>query len=359
MKIMHIIPTLASGGAERMLSKLVNNDKESEHIIITLYDLPRHYDLSNKVTLIELSQKKTILGIMKMIFLIYKNIRKIKPDIIQSWMAANYFGPILKLRYTNKIFITNYRAGINKRKMKLIWKLHKIYLNTLDFHIFVSESARQEYAENGISFNNTIVITNGFSVEAHREKVELKDNVFGYVGRYDAIKNQDYLINEFNRFCRNKNVKLVLAGKGLCEEKFQHLIDEDNISKFIFLGEMKNVESLYKQIKMLILVSKNEGFPNVVGEAMSYGVPVATTDAGESFAIIRDSGIKLTGTENNLCHELEKIYNGEINLKEKSLKAKKIIEECYSVSKIIKQYTDLYTHTFEKKVRRVKNNDSC
>ena len=57
----------------------------------------------------------------------------------------------------------------------------------------------------------------------------------------------------------------------------------------------------------------SEGFPNVIGEAMSIGVPVITTDAGESFEIIGNSGFKIENSESSLIKTLNYIYiNKEI-----------------------------------------------
>ena len=57
MKVLHIITTLSSGGAERMLSKICNNDYENEHIIITILDSKQHYEINKNVKIISL--KKT------------------------------------------------------------------------------------------------------------------------------------------------------------------------------------------------------------------------------------------------------------------------------------------------------------
>ena len=56
MRIVHLIPSLGSGGAERNLARIVNADRENEHVIIVIKKLENNifYSLSNEATLISL-----------------------------------------------------------------------------------------------------------------------------------------------------------------------------------------------------------------------------------------------------------------------------------------------------------------
>ena len=56
-------------------------------------------------------------------------------------------------------------------------------------------------------------------------------------------------------------------------------------------GQVDNMAEFYREIDVLVLSSRTEGFPNVVAEAMSYGKPVVTTDVGDAAAIIGGDGI--------------------------------------------------------------------
>src|SRR5699024_7286711 len=96
-------------------------------------------------------------------------------------------------------------------------------------------------------------------------------------------------------------------------------------------------------IDVLILVSSSEGFPNVIGEAMSYGVSVIASDAGESHEIIGETGYKLfKPNKQDLIDIFEEIYRDRITLKNKGIKARKKIQEDYSIEKTITNYQNYY-----------------
>ena len=62
----------------------------------------------------------------------------------------------------------------------------------------------------------------------------------------------------------------------------------DDISELV--GAQKDVEDYYRKSKVFAFTSSSEGFPNVIGEAMSYGLPVISYDctAGPSDLIVQN-----------------------------------------------------------------------
>jgi glycosyltransferase involved in cell wall biosynthesis len=56
------------------------------------------------------------------------------------------------------------------------------------------------------------------------------------------------------------------------------------------LGERDDVASLYPGFDVAVLTSRSEGFPNVLAEAMSCGVPVVSTDVGDARDIVGEGG---------------------------------------------------------------------
>lgn len=144
MRILHIITSLESGGAERMLSNLVNYDNENEHIIITIFKAKIHYEINDKVKTVNLNLRNNILSRIKMLILIQKIILSVKPDLVQTWMKSNYIAPILKMRNPKIKFILNFRHGVNKNYNIINTFILKNYMNIADGYIFVSNSAFKE-----------------------------------------------------------------------------------------------------------------------------------------------------------------------------------------------------------------------
>ncbi|GAB3063817.1 glycosyltransferase [Salinicoccus sesuvii] len=342
MKIVHITPSLAGGGAERMLSKLVEYDETNEHIIISLLNLKPHYKITNaEVIYLDLENNK--INKLKAFFILKRCIKKIDPDLIQTWMKANFYGPLLKMTNQKKI-VSNFRNGYSGTRNKVFLKLYTRYFNFFDGHIFVSKSALKEREDVGIRFSKCRVITNGFVIPKSQRKAPRNQFTIGHLSRYHSIKNQQMLINAYREFSKGKDTNLVLAGRDLNEKNLD--ISKIDHKKITILGELTATSNFYNSIDLFVLTSKSEGFPNVIGEAMSYGVPVITTNAGESFQIIGKTGYKVS-SEQELVKILNELFLNDANLIEKGLQAKNRIKEKYSIHKIINNYTEFYNEIGE------------
>jgi GalNAc-alpha-(1->4)-GalNAc-alpha-(1->3)-diNAcBac-PP-undecaprenol alpha-1,4-N-acetyl-D-galactosaminyltransferase len=109
-----------------------------------------------------------------------------------------------------------------------------------------------------------------------------RENIIVSVGRLINTKNFDRLIRIFGEL-NFLNWKLVIiGGDALKQNNFQRLKEltfelgiENNV---ILTGNIKNVDEYLLRSKIFAFTSISEGFPNVIGEAMSAGLPVVSYD---------------------------------------------------------------------------------
>ena len=87
MKIIHIISGLGPGGAQVVLTRILENDKVNDHLVISMMDLGIYGDQIKKLnipiyTLNFPKGKIRLKGLIKL----YKILKSQRPDIVQTWM---------------------------------------------------------------------------------------------------------------------------------------------------------------------------------------------------------------------------------------------------------------------------------
>lgn len=108
--------------------------------------------------------------------------------------------------------------------------------------------------------------------EANREDVILN------IGRLDKQKNQELLINAFASL-EPGSWKLVILGEGSERKRLQELINSLGCDdRVMLLGNSNDVQSFYRRAKIFAFTSNFEGFPNVLIEAMHFGLACISTD---------------------------------------------------------------------------------
>lgn len=133
--------------------------------------------------------------------------------------------------------------------------------------------------------SNPFVIPNGVSDCFFRSSVRTlrEGKVLGFVGRLEAIKGFDRFINIINRE-ELKEYKVVVVGEGSLESK---LTRSRRIEYHHFVDQRRLAELLDK-VGVLVMPSRNEGWPCLILEAYSRGVIVLATNVGGVPEIIHE-----------------------------------------------------------------------
>ncbi len=137
-------------------------------------------------------------------------------------------------------------------------------------------------------------------LEKAKEEIKTKYNIEDYLFTLiTAIphKNMDGLIHAYKILTdRQQEVpQLVIAGiKGLALQKIKKQIKEWGLEKkIVFLGFVPDayLPALYASAKVFVFPSKYEGFGLPILEAMSYGVPVVSSNATALPEVVGDAGL--------------------------------------------------------------------
>jgi glycosyltransferase involved in cell wall biosynthesis len=161
----------------------------------------------------------------------------------------------------------------------------------LDQAVFLSPDDAWRFAEEAL-LPNTAEVPN--PLRTWPEKTSFLDvpRVLG-VGRLAAVKRFDRLITAFARACRTQaQWELHLIGDGPELGRLRsHAASVGIAGRVVFRGRVpaSEIGQEYLNGAILGLSSEHEGFPLVVGEAASYGMPTVAFDvSGGVRALVRD-----------------------------------------------------------------------
>ncbi|QUG40592.1 glycosyltransferase family 1 protein [Psychrobacillus sp. INOP01] len=112
--------------------------------------------------------------------------------------------------------------------------------------------------------------------------------VLGHVGRFNASKNHDFLIDIFKAVCdRNENAVLMLVGDGELRKTIEKKVNDLDLGeKVIFTGVREDIDELIQAMDMFVFPSLYEGLGIVLIEAQVSGLPCVVSDKIPKEAII-------------------------------------------------------------------------
>ncbi|HTO79858.1 MAG TPA: glycosyltransferase, partial [Methylocystis sp.] len=111
------------------------------------------------------------------------------------------------------------------------------------------------------------------------------------VGNCKAQKNHAVLLEAFKKLLAIRDARLLILGAGVLFERTAALASSLGIADKVLLpGARPNPAPYYKSADLFVLSSNFEGFGNVIVEALSFGLPVVSTDCRSGPAEILENG---------------------------------------------------------------------
>lgn len=377
MKIIHVITGLNNGGAEAILYRLCKYDNINEHIVISMMDNGKYGELLKNenlsvYTLNMSAGKLTFSGVVSL----YKIIKKLKPDIVQTWMYhANLIGGIVaKIAGIKKIVWGIHHSNLDKTHNKkstifIVKILGKISNMVPTDIIFCAEKSYEVHKSIGYRCKNMKVVPNGYELDKFYPNIEniqnLKNelnlnntkNIIGFVARFDELKDHNNLLHSLKVVKEGiVDFKCLLVGANIVSmnKDLMNMIEKyDLFENIILLGERNDIPDIMNLLDIHILSSYSEAFPNVLCEAMACGTPCITTDVGDATFIIGDTGYVVPIKDPNSMSKkiIEMIYEKENNIlawENRKLKCSERIVQNFSIEKMILNYQMVWNNLLNK-----------
>lgn len=365
MKILHVIPNLNKGGAERLCldtCRALQNIQGVEVLLINLYPENAYSFLTNalnrkvipaKVTP-SISGKSTI-----EINHLQQELEVFQPDVIhvhlfEALMVVSHlhFSAHLVVHFhDNMVQFENFswRTLLHKQKLTSFFekriilkalKQHKVSYIGISEHTYQYMNKVLPRSVQKVKLLNAIE-TNRF----HASPESQRSNELTMIASLVPKKAQHIAIQVVAELVlRGINIQLNLLGDGSEKGKLQELTKKLNLEQHIlFHGNVDDPERFLKNSVVYIHTALYEPFGLVILEAMAAGLPVVCTDGGGNRDLIHDgeNGFLVTSTKPEyLADKIEYLLKHEDKRKQMGKQAqhfaKKFDIEHYATQLMIK-----------------------
>jgi len=348
MTIIHIINSIAGGGAEQMVYKLCLKSK-NQHTTKVI-------SLSGSKTLEE-KFKKAGISVEYLNINSFKNLsflsgfNKLKELIKENngdmvFHCHQYYAGLLGMFY--KMFVsprtpiiftlhTNKLDVVRRRFILFIMKM----LRKKD--IIFSKSSTKWYLKNNAIIPNGVEFDKSSSINIKTYEEE-KVFQFLFLGRLNEAKNPLFLVTLVERLVsiNYSNFQINIVGEGDLSTPLLEEIKLKNLeSYFVFHGYHEKVDPFLNQSHCLILPSIREGMPMVILEAAASLVPIISTPVGSIPDFLNDKNGKVStlDTFHNAMAEVISDYKKAAN------KAHTLLNEVkaqFDIDVVYQQHLELY-----------------
>lgn len=323
-RYLFVIPTLAFGGAERVVSVLSSAlaDQKQEVGILKYYSLENEYLIeNNNVELFELTQNcregYEKLSYAAKVLKVRQIIKKYKPDYVIPFMFSVALCTACATIGVNTIVAQSIRInpalGPSSKFLRLI-RDSLVYRSKISF---VQNNEQKNYFHE--KYRGKIkVIYNPITLSLFNVKHISSSNNFVIctMGRLEKQKNFPLLIDAFSSAFKNTNCILKIYGEGTEQysllEKIQKMGMQEQV---LLMGRTNDVAKAYSEADMFILSSDFEGMPNALMEAMACGIPCVSTDCPTGPSSLINNGINgylvPVNDKDLLADAMMKIYSSD------------------------------------------------
>ena len=357
-KLVYIIPTLGTGGAEKIVLELANNIDNNlfDVSIISFYNQNpgmHTYDyLANENFKIYFVNKKTGLD-FKLFGKLKKTLISINPDIIHAHLDTLLY-LIPSFNKKQKKFFTIHNVpdkeaqGLQMMIRKYCFKFKQVVPIAISNQI--EELTRKYYKLK----NKTIpIIYNGIQLSGKTKIIKENNKKFIIinVSSFKPAKDHITLLKVYNEFHKkHKNSELWLLGDGSLKGEILDYIDKNNIVGVTLFGNVPNVYDYLLKADIFLLTSIYEGLPLCLLEALSVGLPIVSTNVGGIPDIIKNdyNGLLVdSGDIDKMLDKCELLFNNTELQKQLSINAINS-SKLYDIRLCAKKHEELYLDKTDK-----------
>jgi glycosyltransferase involved in cell wall biosynthesis len=294
-----------------------------------------------------------------------RRIRRWRSDVVHGWMYHGNLAASMSAARLGLPVLWGIRQSLglgtrDKWLTRRVIATGAVLSAYADAIVYNSAAARQQHERRGYCDRHATVLPNGFDTERLRPDVDAREairaelaldqaaTVIGHVARFHPAKDhRGFLIAAARLRQQHPAAAFVLAGEGVdaSNRELAAAIDSLGLAGSVrLLGRRADIPRLMNAFDVLCLTSSGmEGFPNVIGEAMSCQVPCVGTAVGDVADLIGDTGeVVAPGDPQAVAAALARLLALEPAARAAlGAKARQRIIDRYSIGDVARRYADL------------------
>jgi glycosyltransferase involved in cell wall biosynthesis len=334
LRIVFLARSLGYGGAERQLGVLASGLRHRGHSVSVLTFYPGgelEPDLRASGVRIRSLDKRGRWDVATFLANLHRVLREESPNVLHSYLGMpNIVAGVTRSLFPGMRVVWGERAS-NMDLSQYDWLsrfstvLARVLSRTPDLVIVNSRAAFEYAAAHGYPRAKMIVIPNGIDAErftpdpAARRRVRDEwqvgtDRLVGLVARLDPVKDHRTFLSAAAQLARGRSdIRFVCVGDGdpVYGRSMQRFAAELGIADRVsWVPARPDMPAVYNALDVACLSSNSESFPNVLGEAMSCGVPCVSTNVGDvAWLLGRPASIAPVGDAPGLADRIRSLLD--------------------------------------------------
>lgn len=353
-KVLHLIPTLEGGGAERQLALLAAEQSSlgyEVHVALRRRDGVFMDLLRN--SRVEIHPLGDLRNINPLLFRrISAVICKVKPDVVQTWLPQmDVTGGVAALWNSVPLVLTERASKLAADSFWLLTWLRKQVGRRAKAVVANSVTGSDYWRSLLPKSTGLYTIPNAIDVASIQnvppmlsELTQNDKKVFLVVGRLSHQKAVEIVLKAVSLLAERGRIRVLVMGNGPLRGELEELIDALKIGdNVVMLPFQLGWWGWLKSADALISMSRYEGNPNVVLEAMAAGCPLILSDIPEHREILTDESASFVPGENpmKLAAAIEMVLADPDSARKKSELAKKFVDSL-TIQRAAAAYENVY-----------------